>query len=184
MQTTGYTQEILNELQEVLAGIDETSAENLVNALLASNKVLVAGSGRSGFMAKSFVMRLMHIGLDPYIVGETVTPNLEAGDLFIIASGSGETPSLVAMAEKAVSIGATIAAVTIHPDSKIGKLADIVVEVPAQAKADGNSGKSIQPMGSLFEQSLLVFFDSLILKLMETKEIGSQTMYGRHANLE
>ncbi|TWT01105.1 6-phospho-3-hexuloisomerase [Planomicrobium sp. CPCC 101079] len=184
MQTAGYTEVILKELQTVLSSIEDSEADKMVEALLASKKIFVAGGGRSGFMAKSFVMRLMHIGLDPYIVGETVTPNLDADDIFVVASGSGETQSFVAMTEKARKIGAIVAAVTINPDSTIGKLGDIVVEIPAQAKAEGDSGKSIQPMGSLFEQSLLLFFDAVILKIMEKKSLTSQTMYGRHANLE
>ncbi|MDF2815557.1 MAG: 6-phospho-3-hexuloisomerase, partial [Paenibacillus sp.] len=43
---------------------------------------------------------------------------------------------------------------------------------------------TIQPMGSLFEQTLLLFFDSAILRLMEKKGYDSTTMFGRHANLE
>ena len=64
-------------------------------------------------MGKSFAMRMMHMGIDAYVIGETVTPNFEKDDILIIGSGSGETKSLVSMAEKAKSIGGTIAAVTI-----------------------------------------------------------------------
>ena len=71
-----------------------------------------------------------------------------------------------------------------NPESTIGKLADIKIEIPAQAKGEGNSGKSIQPMGSLFEQSLLLFYDAVILRFMEKKGLNSEMMYGRHANLE
>jgi 6-phospho-3-hexuloisomerase len=120
----------------------------------------------------------MHMGLDPYVIGETVTPNLEKGDIFIIGSGSGETKSLVAMAEKAKNIGGTIAAITIFPESTIGKLADITIQVPAQAKSKEDVGnKSIQPMGSLFEQSLLLIYDSVILRFMERKGVNSEIMY-------
>ncbi len=185
MQTTEYTQIVLQELQKTAGLINDESAEQLVNGILNSKKVFVAGAGRSGFMARCFVMRMMHMGLDPYIVGETVTPNLEEGDIFIIGSGSGETKSLVAMAEKAKSIGATVAAVTIFPNSTIGNLADIVIEIPGQAKSGADTGnKTIQPMGSLFEQSLLLFYDSIILRFMEKKGMDSDKMYGRHANLE
>lgn len=130
-------------------------------------------------------MRMMHMWLDPYIVGETVTPNLEEGDIFIVGSGFGETKSLVAMAEKAKAIGATVAAITIAPNSTIGKLAVIIIEIPAQTKSgEDTSNKSIQPMGSLFEQSLLLAYDSVIPRFMERKEMNSETMYSRHANLE
>lgn len=180
---TKQLERILQEIQTTASLIRDEDAVQLVNRILEAKKIFVAGAGRSGFMAKSFAMRMMHVGLNPYVVGETVTPNLEEGDLFIVGSGSGETKSLVAMAEKAKSIGASVAAVTIVPNSSIGQLADIVIEIPAQTKAD-TSNKSIQPMGSLFEQSLLLFYDSLILHIMEKRGMDSVNMYGRHANLE
>ncbi|REB05555.1 6-phospho-3-hexuloisomerase [Sporosarcina sp. BI001-red] len=184
MNATAYTQEILEELKRTLSLVNVEDSEKLVDAILRAKKIFVAGGGRSGFMAKAFVMRMMHIGLDAYVVGETVTPNLEEEDLFLVGSGSGETGSLVAMTEKAKSIGATIAAVTTNPTSTIGKLADHTIVIPAQAKADSASGKSIQPMGSLFEQALLLFYDALILSVMEKSGSHSNIMYGRHANLE
>lgn len=184
MNTTGFTAAILEELERTLTRIDDAQAEELVTGILQAKKVFVAGGGRSGFMAKAFVMRMMHMGLNAYVVGETVTPSLEAGDLFIVGSGSGETGSLLAMTEKAKTIGATVAAVTTNPDSSIGQLGDLHITIPAQAKAEGTSGKSIQPMGSLFEQSLLVFYDALILSYMDKHQLTSDTMYGTHANLE
>ncbi|WP_298831008.1 6-phospho-3-hexuloisomerase [uncultured Planococcus sp.] len=184
MNTIGFTDEILAELKLTFARIDDEQAEKLVTGILQAKKVFVAGGGRSGFMAKAFVMRMMHVGLDAYVVGETVTPNLEADDIFIVGSGSGETQSLAAMTKKAKTIGATVVAITTNPDSTIGSLSDIQIEIPAQAKADGTSGKSIQPMGSLFEQSLLLFYDAVILRFMDKKGLNSDTMYGRHANLE
>ncbi len=184
MNTTEYTERILSELNRTIELIDEEESEKLVEGILRAKKVFVAGGGRSGFMAKAFVMRMMHVGLDSYVVGETVTPNLEPDDIFIVGSGSGETQSLVGMTEKAKSIGAMVVAVTINPTSTIGKLADIKIEIPAQAKEEGTSEKSIQPMGSLFEQSLLLFYDAVILRFMEKKGLNSEVMYGRHANLE
>lgn len=184
MNTKGYTDEILAELKRTLELINDEDAEKVVEGILRAKKIFVAGGGRSGFMAKAFVMRMMHVGLDAYVVGETVTPNLEPSDIFIVGSGSGETGSLAAMTKKAKSIGATVVAVTINPDSTIGKLADIQIEIPAQAKAEGTSGKSIQPMGSLFEQSLLLFYDAVILRFMDKKGLKSDVMYGRHTNLE
>ena len=184
MNTTSFTEEILAELKQTLALMDDAQAENLVAGILKAKKIFVAGGGRSGFMAKAFVMRMMHVGLEAYVVGETVTPNLEPDDIFIVGSGSGETHSLAAMTQKAKAIGATVVAITTNPDSTIGCLGDIHIEIPAQAKADGASGKSIQPMGSLFEQSLLLFYDAVILRFIDKKGLKSGTMYGRHANLE
>jgi 6-phospho-3-hexuloisomerase len=185
MTTTQYASKIVNELNQTIERISVDEAEKLVNLILESKKIFVAGAGRSGFMAKSFAMRMMHMGLDAFVVGETVTPSLEKGDILIIASGSGETKSLVSMADKAKSLDATVAVVTITPESTIGKISDVAVKIPAKPKAGTDSEyTTIQPMGSLFEQSLLLFFDAVILSVMDKKDLGSGTMFGRHANLE
>ncbi|MET1178311.1 6-phospho-3-hexuloisomerase [Peribacillus simplex] len=185
MQTTQYLAEILKELNHSADLIADEEAEKLVNGILESKKVFVAGAGRSGFMAKSFAMRMMHMGIDSYVIGETVAPNFEKEDILIIGSGSGETKSLVSMAEKAKSIGGKIATVTIFPESTIGQLADITIKLPGSPK-DQSEGdyKTIQPMGSLFEQTLLLFYDAVILRFMEKKGLDTNKMYGRHANLE
>lgn len=167
-QTVRYTDEILKEPQRTTQLISIEETEKLVDGILGAEKVLVAGAGRSGLMANSFAIRMMHVGLDPYVVGETITPNLEKGDIFIVGSGSGEKKGLVSMVEKA-KYRHNIAAVTVAPDSTIGKMADITIEIPAQAKAETGS-KSIQPMASLFEQSLLLFYDGVVLRFMEKRE--------------
>lgn len=185
MQTVQYVNEIIEELERTAHQLTDEEAEKLVNQIIDAKKVFVAGAGRSGLMAKSFAMRMMHMGIDAYVVGETITPNLEKDDILIVGSGSGETKSLVSMAEKAKGIGAAVALITIAPDSTIGRLADITIKIPAQVKSETNGEKvTIQPMGSLFEQSLLLFFDAVILRFMNKKGLDSQTMYGRHANLE
>lgn len=185
MQTTQYLSEILKELHSSAELISDDAAEGLVNGILESKKIFVAGAGRSGFMAKSFAMRMMHMGINAHVIGETVTPGFEKDDILIIGSGSGETKSLVSMAEKAKSIGGTIAAVTIFPESTIGKMADLIVKLPGSPKdqSEGNY-KTIQPMGSLFEQTLLLFYDAVILRFMEKKGLDTNKMYGKHANLE
>lgn len=185
MKTTQYLAEVVQELSRTVDLISDEEAEKLVNKILESKKIFVAGAGRSGFMGKSFVMRMMHMGIDAYVIGETVTANLEKDDLLIIGSGSGETKTLVSIAEKAKSLGGTVAAVTISPDSTIGKLADIIIKLPGSPKDQSESEyKTIQPMGSLFEQTMLLFYDALILHFMEKKGLDSTKMYGKHANLE
>ena len=99
MNTTQYLAEIIKELNRSVDLISNDEAEKLVNGILESKKIFVAGAGRSGFMAKSFAMRMMHMGIDAYVIGETVTPNFEKDDILIIGSGSGETKGLVSMAE-------------------------------------------------------------------------------------
>lgn len=185
MTATQVASQIVKELERTIGLISEDEAEKFVSQILNAKKIFVAGAGRSGLMGKAFTMRMMHMGLDAFVVGETVTPSLQEDDLLIIASGSGETKGLVSMAEKAKNLGGSVAVVTITPESTIGKLSDLAVKIPAKPKEGSDSEyKTIQPMGSLFEQTLLLFFDSVILRIMDKKELGSGVMFGRHANLE
>lgn len=131
-------------------------------------------------------MRLMHMGKKSYVVGETCTPNITENGVLVICSGSGSTKSLVNHAGKAKSVGAKIALITIDPDSPIAQMADVVVEISAPSPKSAKEGdiQSIQPMGSLFEQSEGLFMDASILMLMEKNHMDSDTMFGRHANME
>lgn len=178
--------QLLRELEYTVFGISDEVVADLVQAILRARRIFVAGAGRSGFMIKAFAMRLMHIGFEVHVVGETTTPNLTAEDLFIVASGSGATGSLVSMAQKAKKIGAPLALMTIDRDSLIGNLADILLTIaaPSPKVQKETSFTSIQPMGSLFEQSLLLLFDMIILMLMESQDKTSNVMFTRHANLE
>lgn len=185
MNTVNYTKVIVSELEQTLAKVSGDELDQLINAILRSEKVFVAGAGRSGFMAKSFAMRLMHMGVQAYVVGETITPGIGKADLLIAGSGSGTTKSLIAMAEKAKSLEAICAAITINPESRLADISDITVQIPAKPKdSESTEYQSIQPMGSLFEQCLLLVYDAVILALMDKKELNGQTMYGQHANLE
>jgi len=160
--------------------------ELLVRAVSAAPRVFVAGAGRSGLVAQSFAMRLMHLGKSVHVIGDATTPGIGPGDLLVVGSGSGSTPSLVTAAGNARSLGARIALLTIRADSPIARLADIVLTIPAPTpKIEvGTDFASGQPMGSLFEQALFLTFDALILMLMDLEGISGEDMFTRHANLE
>ena len=51
--------------------------------------IFLAGSGRSGFVAKFFAMRLVHLGYIVYVFGESLVPQVRDGDIIIFISKSG-----------------------------------------------------------------------------------------------
>lgn len=186
MNIQAYISQILDELGETVGHVCNDSAEKLADAIIDAQTIFVAGAGRSGLAMKSFAMRLMHLGFDTYVVGEVVTPSITEKDLLLIGSGSGSTSSMVTNANKAHAIGATICLVTIHENSPIGKLAEAILTIPAPSpKVARNLGfHSMQPMGSLFEQSLLLILDAIVLLLMKQTGKTPELMFTRHANLE
>ena len=119
MGIQGRLEGILEELRSALSVLGDAPGEELAEAVIGARAVFVAGSGRSGLAMRSFAMRLMHLGLSAHVVGETTTPRITDRDLLVIGSGSGSTPGLVVHSERARSIGAAVALITIDADSPI-----------------------------------------------------------------
>ena len=184
MDTRLRARAIVGELTAVMEQVDPREGEALCAAILSARRVFVAGAGRSGMAARGFAMRLMHLGRTAYVCGETTTPGIGAGDLLVVVSGSGETASLAAAARKARAQGAALALVTVRPESTVGGLAEHILRVPAPTPKADSAFRSIQPMGSLFEQACFLLLDALVLELMDRLGETEATMFARHANLE
>ena len=83
--------EIGQHVLDASGALNSKQVNSFIEALLSAKRVFVIGAGRSGLVAKAFAMRLMHLGLDIHVVGETITPALREGDILVVVSGSGET---------------------------------------------------------------------------------------------
>lgn len=177
-------------LVEVGDCVRQVSTESLIQAaalMESSPRIFVAGAGRSGLCMRALGMRLMHIGKTVHVVGETTTPSIAAADLLIVGSGSGRTASLLAMAEQAQRRGAQVLLFTTDAGSPLAELSDLRVVIPApsfRATDEVHDAISIQPLGTLFEQSMFVLCDSLIVGLMQRTGVSAAQMFERHANLE
>lgn len=178
--------QIVAELAESTAKINNEELENFAVLIQQAKRVFVAGAGRSGFVARAFSNRLMHLGLTVYFVGEPTTPSIQKGDLLVVVSGSGETGSLKVMAQKASEQGAYLATLTIFPQASIGSMADTVIKVPGVTPKSELASEmvSIQPMGNTFEQTTWLIFDTVIMMLMKKMEKTEAEMFKLHANME
>ena len=94
MEIKEILSDIASELERTFDALDEGELEELERRVLAADRVFVAAAGRSLLAIRGFAMRLMHFGFTAYVVGETVTPAIQPGDLLLIASGSGSTATL------------------------------------------------------------------------------------------
>lgn len=176
---------IVNELSDLVNHLDEKQSDSLFEQITNAKNIFLAGAGRSKLMLQAFGMRLMHLGFNVHIVGDVTTPAIDKEDLLLIASGSGETNSLVIMANKAKNIGAKIALISTKQSSSIASVADTIVVIPTSTPKNRDSKPlSIQPGASLFEQTLLIYFDSFILTYMLDNTIELSKIMLKHANLE
>ncbi len=173
---------ITAENLEVLERVDEKELDGFLDAIMKAKSIQVCGIGRMQLSVRAFAMRLKHMGFDSYVVYDTTTPVIGAGDLLIVHAGlSNIELNVIKLAKKA---GATIALITAHPDNPHGQLADIKVKLPGQIFGSGDEVRSIQPMASLMEQALFLFTDAVVLLLIDKANVDKEKMYGRHTNLE
>ncbi|HET6398722.1 MAG TPA: 6-phospho-3-hexuloisomerase [Candidatus Thermoplasmatota archaeon] len=180
--------ELGEPLEYIQAGVRRTiqpsreALEAFLRVLQPGRRVFLYGRGRSGFVARAFAVRLMHLGFQTYVVGETITAPVARQDVVVLVSGSGSTYPVVMTAELGRRQGATVVAITAQPDSEVARLAHHVVPL---VPPEGNGERArMAPLGTLFETSAWLFFDAVVAMLMERLGETEAAMRKRHATLE
>ena len=186
---------ILDNIDSAQEFLDKDAIDEFENILIGSKNIFVTGAGRSGLAAKAFAMRLMHLGLSAYVVGETISPAIYEDDCIVAISGSGETNTIVSAAKISKNRGAKVLALTSYPESTLGQLADCYILVKGRTKKevdDENYMKrqiygnytSLTPLGTAFELTTLVFLDAIVSELMEKMHQTESDLKARHTVLE
>lgn len=176
---------VLTEIRGVAEHIDRPQLKALAVSLTAADRIFVSGEGRSGFMAKAFAMRLMHLGLPVFVIGETTTPSVSGTDTVVAISGSGTTAGTVRVAEQATHLGATLWAVTTDPASPLGSTATEHLIIPAATKyRRAGEAPTIQPLSSLFDQATHIALDVVCLIIADTRGVDNARAARAHANTE
>ncbi len=175
-----YLPEILLEIKDVLDAVDELKMETLERAVMKERRIFVDGEGRSRYVGQCFAMRLMHLGLQSYVIGDTNTPAFAEGDLLVSISGSGKTETVVLNAGKAKKKGAEVIGITTNSASPLAELSDAVIKLNATTRGDVENRKSIQLLGSLFDQSVHILLDNVCLAVSREEGISNEQATKNH----
>lgn len=186
---------IIGNIRAAEEYLNEEDIDKFLDIIVSSKNVFLIGAGRSGLAAKAFAMRLMHLGISSYVVGETISPAIYEDDCIIAISGSGETNTIVSAANIAKNRGSKVLALTSYPESALGKLADTVLLVKGRTKVEADDENymkrqihgnytSLTPLGTAFELTTLVFLDALVSELMEIMHQTESDLKARHTVLE
>ncbi len=127
MHVAEYALAIQREIEQALTQLRDESCDRLTDMIMRAKRIFLAGMGRSDLVIRTFAMRLMHMGVEAYVVGETITPAIANGDLLIAGSGSGQTRGTLATVQAAAARGAQTAVITAHGNSQIAEAGDLVV---------------------------------------------------------
>lgn len=173
---------IINELSNIPEPLRDKERKRVIKLIHDSKHIFVSGSGRSGLMVDGFANRLLQLGLSVSVVGEITSPHTHSNDLIIFNSASGKSEKMIAQVKKANSNGVRSLLFTTDKESPLARNCEEVVTIKAQSKYTNTT--SIQPMGGLFEQYSLLFFDSLILDYLDEYNMLEETMIDNHADIE
>lgn len=176
---------IVAELGATMGQISSTEVDALITEIQKADRVFFVGVGRVLLSLQAIAKRLAHLGIDTVVVGQITEPAISTNDLLIVGSGSGQSAIPLAIATKAHQLGARVAHIGSNPNSAMSEFADVFVRIPVQTKLGlPNEVPSIQPMTSLFEQSLLLLGDSVALMLVQQGDLDLHSLWRHHANLE
>jgi 6-phospho-3-hexuloisomerase len=185
-----------SKIKKIADSISDEEITRFLDEILKARRIYVMGAGRSGLVAKAFAMRLMHLGFQAYVVGETITPAMKPGDLMVVFSGSGKTKTVADIAETAKDIGGRLALISSDKSSRIALISDSVVIIESQRDAVKDDTaefeirqmmgehKSFAPLGTIFETASMVFADAIVSRLMEITRMEEKDLKTRHANIE
>jgi 6-phospho-3-hexuloisomerase len=185
-----------SKIKKIADSLSDEEITRFLDEILKAKRIYGMGAGRSGLVAKAFAMRLMHLGFQAYVVGETITPAMKPGDLMVVFSGSGKTKTVADIAETAKDIGGRLALISSDKSSRIAQISDSVVIIESQRDAVKDDTaefeirqmmgehKSFAPLGTIFETASMVFADAIISRLMEITRMEEKDLKTRHANIE
>lgn len=183
---TDQFQTALQELGAVAAQIDPKQVEAALTMIAEARNIVLYGCGREGLQVRGLAMRLHHLGLRVAMQGDMAAPPVGRGDLLIVSAGPGELSTVEALMRVARAAGADILFLTGEPETSSATLATVVLAVPAQtmARDQGPCATSVLPMGSVYEGSLFLLFEIMILRLRDRLGVTPEAMRARHTNLE
>ena len=172
------------EIEGVSALRDElgSSFVELVNrcslAIDRGGKVVLTGVGKSGYIGKKIAATLSSVGTPAVFMHPVEARHGDLGiiqkhDLLIALSYSGETEELLVVLNPAKRLGVELVGITASAGSTMGKMCDLVVEMPVPREA---CPFNLAPTTST--TALLVLGDALALTLLDTRGF-TKSDYGR-----
>ncbi|EDL52558.1 putative polysialic acid capsule expression protein [Vibrio mediterranei AK1] len=149
--------------------------ESVCDAILNhQGKVIVMGMGKSGHIGKKIAATLASTGTSAFFVhpGEAAHGDLgmiEARDLVIAISNSGESHEIISLFPVFKRLGITTVSMTGKPESNMAKLSDfhLQITVPKEACPLG-----LAPTSS--STATLVMGDALAIALLEARGFGEE----------
>ncbi len=179
---------IISELQDLFSKIPNSSYDKLVSAIMQikneNRRIFLYGVGREGIVLRAFGMRLYHLGINTSIVGCVTTPPIREKDLIIVSEGPG--PGFFCTVDSIMKRALKNKSKVVLLTARSFKMRDvIVITIPAKVMHSNEFyTQSVLPMGSQYEITLWIFFDTVINMLIDEFGLSISEIEEHHTNLE
>ena len=179
-------EDILQEHRRVYESLNEKDLYRFIDTVKKYDRIFLIGVGREGMATRAFAMRLMHMGKEIHWIWDDTTPSINKGDLLIATLGDCEIGHIRYICQKAKeNVGYIYMITGSKSGSAVKELADDVLFVPASVyRGRDKVVESIQPMGNLFEQTLFIVLDIVVMMIVDSCDLTFGDMSKRHRNVE
>lgn len=169
---------------EVLLDIADQIDENFIDAVelvvTCPGTILVTGAGTSGTMARRLAHLLATCGMPAFYAsaGEGLhgpSAAISDGDVVIAFSKAGKSQELNTYCGVAKERGAKIMAWTWYPDSPLGQMSDVVLQIRPDEKGEG---EGVLPFGSSLANGAVG--DALTLVAKQMRDFDLATLVQTH----
>ncbi len=172
--------EELERLHERIGEAFTAAVKRMQTCLTERRKLVVCGVGKSGNIGRKLAATLNSTGATTVLLnaGDALHGDLgvvEAGDLAILLSYSGETNELLDLLPHLKRWSIPIIAITGYGDSTLARNADIVLDVHVQQEA---CPLNLAPTAST--TTMLVLCDALAMVLLEARGFRSEDFARLH----
>jgi len=161
-------------IHQVAERIGPAFLQALDRVLALRGRVVTAGMGKAGFIAQKVSATLASTGTPSIFLhpAEAIHGDLgrvDAGDLLLAFSKSGETQELLVMLPHVKNVGVPIVAITQDARSTLGRHADLVLEL---GRIDEAGPHGLAPSAST--TAMLALGDALALMVQEGRRFGPE----------
>lgn len=168
----------LKTLRDGLNGNFEELVNRCVGVLNRGGKIVIAGIGKSGYIGKKISATLSSVGSPSVFMHPVEALHgdlglMQANDILLAISYSGETEELLEILVPARRLGITAVAITGDANSRLAKLADFCMEMRVSPEA---CPFNLAPTTST--TALLALGDALALVLLKVRGFTVED-YGR-----
>jgi arabinose-5-phosphate isomerase len=171
----------LTALLDALDGpLGEALQKAVATILAASGRVIVSGMGKSGHIARKIAATMASTGTPASFVHPAEASHGDLGmittnDVVIMLSNSGESAELKDMLNYCARFSVPMIAITANATSTMGRVADIVLQLPKVEEACPNG---LAPTTSTLLQ--LALGDAIAMALLEAKGFSADDFRNYH----